>query len=291
MADAPVIPLKFGTYADDDGQILDILHSGGKDLAGALAKYDGKVEVDLAAFWADLASVLSEFARDQTVVSMKAQIVNPAEATTEQRVRLGQAVKKLLDERRGRIADQLVVALRTNWPGIVVNPTKDDSTILNAAILVGRNEQAQLENVIDQLDRCYEGHVNFRCVGPLPPYSFATAEVETIGPNRLDAARRMLGLGESASLAEMKGAYRRLLQEVHPDRNTEACAADRIQEITAAYDLLEEYVLNVRHTFNASLNGPVIVKVRSLDDLRAGMRGPARCAPPRRPDRLGVEAA
>jgi hypothetical protein len=209
----------------------------------------------------------------------------------EQRVRLGQFVKKLLDERRDQIANRLLVALRVNWSHMVVNPTQDDSMIVNAAVLIGRDEQAKLEHVVDQLDHSYENRLNFRCVGPLPPYSFATAEVKTIGASRLDAARQLLELGESASLAETKAAYRRLLQEVHPDRNPGAQGGDRIKEISDAYELLEEYALNFKHTFNAAQNAPVIVTIRSLDDLRAGTRASRRHDQTKQLDCIGVEAA
>ena len=44
MLNSPVIPLKFGTYADDDEQILQILQSGRNALAGALERYAGMEE-------------------------------------------------------------------------------------------------------------------------------------------------------------------------------------------------------------------------------------------------------
>lgn len=291
MLDWPVIPLKFGTYADDARLVLRILRYGRDAFAAALERYAGKAEMDLAACWADLKSVLAEIARDEAVISLKAQIAGHPEVTTEHRVRLGQLVKELLDQKNKAIAERLLVTLRTKWRNIVVNPTRDDSTVLNAAVLIDRAEEAEFDHILDQLDRCYDSRINFRRVGPLPPYSFATAEIKTVEASRLDAARRLLGLGESASLAEIKGAYRRLLQEVHPDRNTDPQAADRLKAISAAYELLEEYALNFKHTFNGDQDAPVIVTVRSLEDLRAAGSVPARRDQSRRQECVGVEAA
>jgi molecular chaperone DnaJ len=42
----------------------------------------------------------------------------------------------------------------------------------------------------------------------------------------------------SASLAEIKQAYRRLAKEYHPDRNSASDASDRIVAINAAYEIL-----------------------------------------------------
>jgi hypothetical protein len=291
MLDSPVIPLKFGTYADDEGQILEILRAGRNEFAGALEKYADKVEVDLAAFWGDLKSVLAEIGRDEVVISAKARIGDQTQATTAQCVRLGQLVKDLLDQKNKAIAERLLVTLRTKWRNIVVNPARNDSAVLNAAVLIDRGEEAEFDQMLEQLDRCYDSRINFRRVGPLPPYSFATAEVRTVQANGLDAARRALGLGESASLAEIKGAYRRLLQEVHPDRNTDPRAADSLKDISAAYELLEEYALNFKHTFNGDQDAPVIVTVRSLEDLRAAAITSRGRDQSRRQECVGVEAA
>ena len=255
MLDGPVIPLKFGTYAADDREIMEIVNCGQRQFAAALEQYADKVEVDLGAFWTDIQCVLNDLAGAPAVVALKAQIAASGPATMEQRVRLGQLVKQLLDQRRDGIAAELANALGGQARKMVVNPVRDDSMIFNAAILVGRDEQAQLERTIQELDRRYANGLSFRCVGPLPPYSFATAEVKT--------------------------AYRRLLQQSHPDRNAQASANERLQEITDAYALLEEYALNVRHAFAAAAAtcAPVIVTVRSLDDLRVGARVGARRQP------------
>ena len=280
MAETAVIPLKFGTFADDDRQVLGILESGQAEFGDALDKYADKLELDLVTSWADLQAVLAEVATDPVVLAMKAEIAAGGEATLEQRVRLGQLVKRLLDKRREQIAAELVAALRAKWPNIVVNPTKDDSMILNAAMLVGRDEEQRFDKFIDQLNRDYGNRLNFRYVGPLPPYSFATAEVKPVDTGELEAARRLLGLDESARLGKIKAAYRRLLQEVHPDRNPEADAAERMKDLVAAQKLLEEYTLNCKYTPRRYGGKPVIVKVKSLPELRVAA-GVSKRAPER----------
>ena len=270
MRDSPVIPLKFGTYADDDGQILRIIRQGGREFAAALEEFGPKVEVDLSACWTDLTSVLTEIAGDAAIAAAKAQLADRP-ATMQQRAGVGRLVKKLLDERRDQVASRLEAALRAVCAKVIVNPAKDDTTILNAAVLIGRTEQARLESVLDQLDHSHQGRLHIRCIGPLPAYSFAMAEIQLLDADALNAARQALQLGQSASLAEIKAAHRRLLQELHPDRNSDDQAAGRLQDVTEGYKILEEYALNVRHNFGGR-DGAVIVKVRSLEDLRAAVR-------------------
>ena len=39
-----------------------------------------------------------------------------------------------------------------------------------------------------------------------------------VNPREIDGARKILGLGEAATLKEIKTAYRRLARRYHPDR-------------------------------------------------------------------------
>ncbi len=67
-------------------------------------------------------------------------------------------------------------------------------------------------------------------------------------PSRLDAAYRALGVEASATDAEIKRAYRRLMSQNHPDKlagrglpeSMREIAEERTREITAAYRLITE---------------------------------------------------
>jgi len=276
LAEVPVIPVRFGTVASDDAQIAGILRAGKAEFTRALARLGGKVEMDVAASWVDLQAVLAEIANEGAVVAAKAEIAGGRKPTVAQGVRLGKLVKELLDRKRENIAARLVVALRAQWPDVIVNPTQDDSMILSAAVLIGRREEAQFDQTIGQLNRAYENRLNFRSVGPLPAYSFATAEVQTVDAEVLHAARETLELGVSASLAEVKAAHRRLLREYHPDRNPDPGAGERVKEIAAAYKLLEKCALNCGPASEpAGGRGATFVRIRSLPELRAELGTPA----------------
>jgi len=49
-----------------------------------------------------------------------------------------------------------------------------------------------------------------------------------------------LGVGKSASKAEIKKAYRKLAKEYHPDRNKEEGAEDKFKQIQEAYEILSD---------------------------------------------------
>lgn len=71
----------------------------------------------------------------------------------------------------------------------------------------------------------------------------------------VDAARKTLGLDAYATLEEIRSAYKKLAAEHHPDRLAAAPEADRaasetrFMEISAANDLLSEYVGRYLYSF------------------------------------------
>jgi|LSQX01.2.fsa_nt_gb DnaJ-class molecular chaperone len=69
----------------------------------------------------------------------------------------------------------------------------------------------------------------------------------------IDQARKLLGLGETASLKEIRDAYRTLSLKYHPDRRPAGVAEDfseTFKKITEAYDLIIEYCSCYRYSFN-----------------------------------------
>ena len=59
---------------------------------------------------------------------------------------------------------------------------------------------------------------------------------------KIDRARKLLGLGEEASLEEIKRTYRKLTMKFHPDR--EKGDKRKMQEINQAYEDLLSYCEN-----------------------------------------------
>ena len=69
---------------------------------------------------------------------------------------------------------------------------------------------------------------------------------------QIDEARRLLGLGEAATLRQVKQAYRRAAQRYHPDRCKDG---DKVQceemmtKINEAYELIMKYCTRYSYSF------------------------------------------
>jgi hypothetical protein len=81
----------------------------------------------------------------------------------------------------------------------------------------------------------------------------------TFQVDEIDQARRLLGLGERASIEEIKIAYRQMCKRWHPDSLRDNLGSStKMREINAAYRLLLDYCENYRCSFLPD-------KVESLD--------------------------
>ncbi|MBI1881281.1 MAG: GvpL/GvpF family gas vesicle protein, partial [Chloroflexi bacterium] len=239
MQDGSILPVKFGTVLPDEDAVRHLLTQGETFFQTALERFAQQVQLELIVLW-NLQEVFQEIGQMEPIAQFKARLAaRPPEETESERVAVGQLVKALLDRRRDALRDCLLPLLREVALDLVVNPLMNDSMVANVALLLDEAGREALEQRLEELDKTFEGRLTFRCVGPLPPYSFATVEVQAPSFEGVDEARRYLGLAETVNPAEIKVAYYRLAGRLHPDTNREDPEAEtRMAELTQAYKLL-----------------------------------------------------
>jgi len=242
MQDFPLLPVKFGTVLPDEAWVHRLLAQGETLFRTTLERFADQVQMEVVVLW-DLQEVFQEIGQEEHIAQLKAQVTGrPPDETTIERVAIGQMVHASLEQRRNGLRDFLIPSLREVALDLVVNPCMDDSMVTNAALLVDEAGREALDRRLEALDEELEGQLRFRCVGPLPPYSFATVEVQVPSFEAVDEARRRLGVGETATPGNIKRAYHRLAGQLHPDLNPEDPEAEtRMAELTQAYELLTAY--------------------------------------------------
>ena len=183
----PVLPVKFGTVVDED-KVRSLLRLGYVDFRAALDALGDKVQVELVATW-DLASVLEDVAREEPIADLKARIDSDASAASiRDRIRLGEMVKQSLDRRRQELEQATLRRIAAYFSDLRRNPLLDDSFVLNLAVLLEKARQGAFDRALEELDQELEGRLTFRCVGPLPPYSFSTVEVRAVSRPEIEQA-------------------------------------------------------------------------------------------------------
>jgi DnaJ-class molecular chaperone len=69
--------------------------------------------------------------------------------------------------------------------------------------------------------------------------------------NEIEEARKLLGLGNSATLKEIKRAYRTLAHRHHPDKHREddTDESETMKQLNRAYKLLMDYCKEYKYSF------------------------------------------
>jgi hypothetical protein len=241
---ATVIPMKLGTYARDENEVDAILHEGYPLMKEIMKKIADKIEIDVVATWSHFDSTVKDAGEEKEIKEFKERLLSrPLGATVDDRMKIGLMIKKALDEKRAGVSRDILGRLQAVSEDARIHELMDDRMVMNAAFLIAKSKHQDFEKAVKELNAAMQEKLKFRCVGPLPPYSFYTLEAKKLLFGEIDRARKKLDLlKERASRDEIKNAHRAMAFSTHPDRNPHAPGMEKeFDEITQAYNLLCEY--------------------------------------------------
>jgi hypothetical protein len=242
MKDYPVLPVKFGTLVEGDSEVQRLVEQGHRKFTQALIWLDGRVEMEVAATW-DLSRVLADIGQEDEIVRLKKAMANrPAGEVLEQQIRAGKVVKESLDRRRIKYQERMLQSLQATALAVQPNALVADEMVMNVAFLIQRDQEREFDKRVRGLDQAFHDQIDFRVIGPLPPYSFAPVEVVRPSAEKIEEARQVLALAPEVAEAEVKEAYRRLAAETHPDAHPDGePGGERFTRVREAFALLTDY--------------------------------------------------
>ncbi len=262
MQHGAVLPVKIGTLLESPGEVQGLLAQGHRQLHTALAFVRDKIELEVAATW-EINRVLQEVAAEEEVTRAKETIAQKGQDTIGARLQLGQLVKGRLDRRRDGYRDRMMGLLKPLAVDAAANALISDAMVMNTAFLVQRDQQGDFDAGVRQLDQLFQGELAFRVIGPLPPYSFSTVEVERLSPEQLHQARQTLRLDDALSTSEVRRAYRRLAAQTQRDLTPgDPLAADQFRQLRRALRVL----LACSETLDPLQGDERLLSTRSLKD-------------------------
>jgi len=245
MAEHTIIPMRLGTFADSDEEVREILAKGYKAIKDILARSENCIEVDVVATLKDFNSFLQEeVSQEDEIKQFKQSLIGKkGGVTVDDQMRVGILVKKYSDKKKAEYADRIQSALSGVAQDFKAHDLMDEKMVLNTAFLMDKNRQKDFEQKVDHINNKFEEKLNFRCIGPLPPYSFYTLEVKKAQFEEIDWARKKLGLTDDFITAnEIKKAHRRLALTCHPDKNPDTPDMEnKFDDMTRAYRILLDY--------------------------------------------------
>lgn len=263
MGSGGLLPVRLGTVLDDDNAVISLLRASGQLLRNACAEYADTVEIAVAASW-DLSENLAQIALDPDVLAAKlAANAVLAEQRPEAVIGVGRLVEARLHERRRHIESMVLQHLRPLARDVQLNVVVGDELVCNIALLVDASNVAQIDQALYRLDVEFDGQYNFRRVGPLPPYSFATVHAHRIHPDEIDRARIILGLPDAFDESAVQAQYREEALARHPDvRTADSSAARDFEGLTKARATL---VTVCQHLGDHAIGSHAVVLFASIE--------------------------
>ncbi len=243
MSNHTVIPVKFGTFIDNDDNVRLSLSKGYRIINDIFNKMSDMIEMNVIVKWNNFNSVLTEIGHEKDILDAKQNLINKAEnVTIEDKIKLGIMVQDFVNKR----IKEYTLRIETSLDEIVESSKsqipEDDKTIGNFAFLINKNKFEDFNKKIEELNCEFNEQLNFKIIGPLPTYNFYAFEIKKMQFEEIDWCRKKLGLDITATKEEIRRAHQMKALLTHPDRNPDKeNIASEFDESTRAYKIISDY--------------------------------------------------
>jgi hypothetical protein len=175
---ATVLPVRFGTVmADDDAVVVELLAPRQDELVSLLAELFGKAQLTVKGDFDQERLMRCVVESTPAVARLRERVSGvPEAAAYYDRIRLGQLISEEVERARERCAARVLDRLAPLAVAVSRERVSSVDAAVNAAFLVPHDSEAELRAAVGGLERELAGMVRLRCIGPLPPYSFADIE-------------------------------------------------------------------------------------------------------------------
>jgi hypothetical protein len=229
---APVLPVSFGTLAEDDAMVRRILTEGAGQFEQAFATLGERIEIDLSVLW----NVQNAVREVMLAGDLGARLAGTS--TDAVRREAGEELMRQVQQRRDGVGSSILAALGPLAADIIVTTPPEPKAVIDLALLLDRDAVETLEDALGKLDTAFAGGLSFRMVGPMAPYSFVSVQIRLPRPDEVERAQALLGVSVAASAEEIRDAYHQAGDAA--EGRTEAMAA-----LAASYETLRHRVLSV----------------------------------------------
>jgi len=180
MKDYTVLPVRFCTIAASAEEVRNLLRRRYSEFRGLLRDMDNKVEMGLKALWKDMNRIFREIPEeDLEVRRLKKQAEGKSGKTdNSSKIALGKAVKEALETKKDKEAREILNSFKRTAIDVRTNDSSGDRMFLNAALLIDRSREKEFDFLVEDLVERYDDRVNFKYIGPVPPFNFVNIVVK-----------------------------------------------------------------------------------------------------------------
>lgn len=165
-----VLPMRFGSVADDDEAVSAALAERKDHYQERLAALHERVEYNVKAQHDEEAVLHTVLAENPDARALRESNRNAGGGSHQDKLRLGELVATAVQHREARDAVVVRDALEPHAEAVSAAP-ESTGWITNLSFLVGRSSYQPLLEAVDELRRAHP-HLVLQVNGPLAPYSF-----------------------------------------------------------------------------------------------------------------------
>ncbi|MBM0276821.1 GvpL/GvpF family gas vesicle protein [Micromonospora tarensis] len=173
---APVLPVRFGTVVTGPDAVLDLLRPHHDRFAAALAEFEGRVQYVVHGRFDERVLLRGILDENPTAAGLAEQVRGRAEAASrEPRIRLGEVISQAVELRRETENRRLLDVTADHVVATQLRPPSHEMDAAHVALLVDRDREAALVDVLEEYAQHRRGLLRMRLLGPLAPYDFVGA--------------------------------------------------------------------------------------------------------------------
>ena len=179
--EVPVLPVRFGAVlTSKDAVAGELLATHHEEFVDALEQLEGRAEFVVKGRYlqeAVLSEVLSE---NKQAARLRDKIRGKdPDATRDARIELGEIISQAVTAKREEDTRAVVEAMDGHCVASVVRQPADELEAAHVAFLVAADQESDVERVIEDLARDWEGRIEVQLLGPMAAYDFVgTAKPE-----------------------------------------------------------------------------------------------------------------
>lgn len=180
MREHAVLPFEFGTVSPSKEAVETLLKDNYSNIKRSIRKLHDKLEMNVRAVWSKMDRIFKEVVSENRDIALYKKEIQkkPPNRSYDDRIKIGQLVAQALNVKKERERDSIMAELKREAAGYVPGRIIGDSMIMNEAFLIRKRNLKRFESKLYRLGDKYNGRIDFKYAGPLPPYSFTDLKLK-----------------------------------------------------------------------------------------------------------------
>jgi ribosomal protein L12E/L44/L45/RPP1/RPP2 len=179
-----MLPLRFGAVVTDpDALVEEMLEPYHDWFATVLEDLRGTREFTVTGTYVEDVVLREVLEENPEIADLRERVREvPEDASYYDRIRLGELIVKVLEDKRREDTDELLRTLEPHAAAVAPRSPSGEDAAAEAAFLVADRRLEEFEEAVEELGERWSGRVRLRMVGPLAPYDFVPAPPEPAVP-------------------------------------------------------------------------------------------------------------